>query len=299
MEGGVPRPSHRGLWLGLTLSVGVMVDAAGSGDGPGGPSWADRVWPTGRAAAATAHAPTDLLETTVTTLAEARNDKVRVQAALVLGRMRDPRGIPALTRALADRSAVVRAVAAQVLGDLRAESARPALEVATRDDNPLVRRHAAQALRQLLRTPPRHVLEVNPMGDRTRRASTALRERMRRAVVAELAPTPGHPWPESFTIDGAIRALDVKRVKLDVEVRCDVQLILSTHPGQAIVLMSSGEATVQRPRARFRSSMLLDMQNDALQHAVRAAAEELRGHLTSRASATTTPSPAGSPTDGH
>jgi hypothetical protein len=116
---------------------------------------------------------------------------------------------------------------------------------------------------------------------------------MRRAVVAELAPTAGHPWPESFTIDGAIRALDIKQGKLEVEVRCDVQLILSTHPGQAIVLMSSGEATVQRPRGRFRSGMLLDMQNDALQHAVRGAAEELRRHLTSRASA------GESPTDGH
>jgi hypothetical protein len=296
----VPRPSHGGLWLGLTLSVGLTVGAAGTGGGgPGDARWSDRLWPTGRAAAAP-HSPTESLEATVTTLAQARNEKVRVQAALVLGRIRDPRGIPALTRALSDRSAVVRAVVAQVLGDLGAESARPALEVATRDDSPLVRRHAAQALRQLARSTPRHVLEVNPMGDRTRRASPALRERMRRAVVAELAPPAGHPWPGSFTIDGAIRSLDVKQGRLEVEVRCDVQLILSTHPGQAIVLMSSGEATVQRPRARFRSGMLLDMQNDALQHAVRGAAEELRRHLTSRASAApTTPSAAESPADGH
>jgi hypothetical protein len=286
----VPRPSHRGLWLVLTLAVGVTLGAAGSGGGPGG---------SGRAAAAS-HARTDSLETAITTLAQARNEKVRVQAALVLGRMRDPRGIPALTRALADRSAVVRAVAAQVLGDLGAESARPALEVATQDDSPLVRRHAAQALRQLVRAAPRHVLAVNPMGDRTGRASPALRERMRRAVVAELAAPAGRPWPASFTVDGAIRALDVAQGKLEVEVRCGVQLILSTHPGQSIVLMSSGEATVQRPRARFRSGMLLDMQNDALQHAVRGAAEELRQHLTARASASaTTPPGAESPTDGH
>lgn len=296
----MPRPSHRGLRLRLALSVGVTLGAAGTGGGPGGAHWTDRVWPTGRAAAA-AHTPPDSLETTITTLAQAHNEKVRVQAALVLGRMRDPRGIPALTRALSDRSAVVRAVVAQVLGDLAAESARPALEVATRDDSPLVRRHAAQALRQLVRAAPRHVLAVNPMGDRTGRASPALRERMRRAVVAELTAPAGHPWPGSFTIDGAIRALEVKQGRLEVEVRCDVQLILSTHPGQAIVLMSSGEATVQRPRGRIRSGMLLDMQNDALQHAVRGAAEELRQHLASRASATTTttPSTAESPTDGH
>lgn len=289
------RPSRGGFWLSLTLLGAATIwltvhEDLELGLGLG----------LGFRDASAARPPERSLNSTAAALAEARNEKVRVQAALVLGRLRDPRAIPALTRALADRSALVRAVAAQILGefgDLGAESARPALEVASHDPSAFVRRHAIAALERLTRVPaPRPVLEVRPMGDHTRRASPALREQMRRTVIAELAPLSQHlhqgiplALPGGFTVDGAIRALEVKEGKREVEVRCDVQLILSTHPGQAMVLMSSGEATVQRPRGRFRSAMLREMQNDALEHAVRGAAEELRQHLTPRAPA---PAPA-------
>jgi hypothetical protein len=265
----------------------------------------DAPWLGTRSACATPRSPASL-EEAAATLSSARNEKVRVQAALVLGRLGDPRAVPALIRALRDRSPLVRAVAAEVLGNLGAESARTALEAATRDDSPYVRRHAAQALRQLDRGarsearphPPAApesvararspILEIHPMGDRSRRASAALRERMRRAVVAELAAVPAQPHQDRFMVDGAIRALEHTERGPDVEVRCDVQLILSTWPGHSILLMSSGEATVQRPRARFRSSMLAEMQNDAVQHAVRGAADALLHHLGARPATTPT-----------
>src|SRR5687767_7791841 len=46
------------------------------------------------------------------------DEKARIAAAVGLGRLGDVRGVPALIRALADRSAVVRGVAASALGHI-------------------------------------------------------------------------------------------------------------------------------------------------------------------------------------
>jgi hypothetical protein len=299
----VHRPSRGSFWLRLTLSVGAAVCTGLDASDPLDHLDPDAPWLGPRSACAMPRSPASLEEASAT-LSGARNEKVRVQAALVLGRLGDPRAVPALIRALRDRSPLVRAVAAEVLGHLGAESARTALEAATRDESPYVRRHAAQALRQVdrgVRSEPRThppaepeslprprspILEIHQMGDRTHRASPALRERMRRAVTAELAAVPPQPHQDRFMVDGAIRAIEITQRSLDVEVKCDVQLILSTWPGHSILLMSSGEATVQRPRARFRSGMLAEMQNDAVQHAVRGAAEALLHHLGARAATT-------------
>ena len=43
--------------------------------------------------------------------------------------------------------------------------------------------------------------------------------------------------------------------------------------------MSTGEATVERRVATFRSGMQIDMEQEALAHAVRGATDELRQHL--------------------
>jgi len=178
-------------------------------------------------------------------------------------------------------------MSAKALGDLRALSARDGLEVASADASPLVRRHANIALQRLAEESTRTSIDVNSMGDRSRHASLALRERMREYVAGELAEFREKPLPGSFSVDGSIRELETSQDKDKVEVKCDVQLILSTRPGKSIVMMTSGQAVVQTPRRLLRPRTLLEMQDDALKHAVRGASEELRQHIGNRLSTAT------------
>ena len=210
-----------------------------------------------------------------------RSEKVRVQAALVLGRAEDQRAVPFLIRALADRSPLVRGMAAKALGHLGDQQARPGLEVAARDPHPLVRRHAAAALEALVERQAASPIVVQAMGDKTHKASGELRERMRGFVTAELRGFGKH-GAGGYTVDGAIKSLSISGQSDLIEVKCAVELVLSSG-GKAVIMMSSGEAIVQRQRRHFRPVMQPLMELEALQHAVRGASDELRQHFATNA----------------
>src|SRR4051794_941283 len=126
-------------------------------------------------------------------LAHDRSFKVRADAAIVLGRLRQTRSIPALVGALRDPHPVVRASAAQALGRIGSPIARDAIAKAMNDPVPVVRHMARDALKQLggegpppPAPPPnapaiRHraathlSFEIKNMGDRSRKAGPALR----------------------------------------------------------------------------------------------------------------------------
>jgi hypothetical protein len=207
-----------------------------------------------------------------------RSEKVRTQAALVLGRTLDPRAIPFLILALGDPSPVVRAMAAQALGDSGDDSASAPLATATQDSSPLVRRHAVVALQAIRERQAATSIDVKPMGDRTRKASAELRQHMRRFVAWELKGWRKHA-PGGYAVDGVIKTLSMSERSDLVEVKCAVQLVLSTGSGKAIVMMSSGEASVQRQKRQFRPVTQRAMELDALENAVRGASDELRQHF--------------------
>jgi hypothetical protein len=215
-----------------------------------------------------------------------RSEKVRIQAALVLGRTGDPRAVPFLIKALGDRSPGVRAVAAKALGASGNDTARPALETAARDPHPLVRKHAGAALETLKRSTATGTIEVMPMGDRTNRASIRLRERMREIVADEVAEF-GKRIRGGYVIDGVIKNLTLTKRPHVVEVNCAVELVISTRAG--IVLMSGGEAAVQKDRRVLRSkavaTITANMEMQALENAVIGAYEELRKHFAAQARA--------------
>lgn len=240
----------------------------------GGPVEAAR---TGRSSA-----PRDPFGEAVSALLGDRSEKIRVQAALVLGRTGEARALDALIHALAeDRSPAVRATAARALADLdQAEvRAQTALERAASDVHPLVRRHAEAALNLLFAAPPRGgTVLVKAMGDKSRRATTALRDKMRAFVARELAGFRG-PLRGGYTVDGAIRSLTVTNRGDIVAATCSVELILSARGTSAIIMMSSGEATVEQPRYRLRQIGSGALESDALENAVRGASEELRQHF--------------------
>lgn len=97
--------------------------------------------------AATATAWADRLEDFARTLERDPDEKARIAAAVGLGRLEDPRGVPALIRAVEnDKSAVVRGVAASALGKIGDPRAIPALERALNDPSHAVRERARDAL---------------------------------------------------------------------------------------------------------------------------------------------------------
>jgi transposase len=241
-------------------------------------------------------APDPFIEAT-TELATARSYKVRAQAALVLGRRGEARATPHLIRALDDRSGAVRAVAAQALGEVGDGTAHRPLQKATGDSDPFVRRSALTALKALAdrasskeaepvtttRPPAREGhIQVKAMGDRTHKASPRLRDDMRRFVSGELRALEGHAGRE-FSVDGAIKILEVSSRGAEVAVTCGVELILSAGSSGRIIVMSTGEATVQRQHRAFRPGMQATMEQEALAHAVRGAADELREHVVANA----------------
>jgi hypothetical protein len=222
--------------------------------------------------------------------------KVRVDAAIILGRLAQPRSLPALIGALKDDHPTVRASAAYALGRYQSPLAREAVNAALRDNSPIVRHMAREALRHMGGGPdentPRHAgepairgraiqkpsFEVKPVGDPGQRAGPALRSHMRDFLVDQLRPY-GDVTPAersgTYAIDGVIKSLTMTSTAQDVEVNCAVQLVVSRQPAGGVFMMTSRDATVQRPKRQWRPEQRSGMEMQALEAAVRSASQDL------------------------
>jgi hypothetical protein len=223
-------------------------------------------------------------------LAGDSNWKVRMQAASVLGRLHDKRGVPALVRALSDSSEAVRGVAAGALGEIGDPSASAALKRSLRDPSQLVRDQAQAALDALPAPPPtvassesrpaQHSeppnhggvrVEIGAITSRTSRLPGDLSGRLRAKVEKNLRETAGVSYAPSgaqYTLDTSVTKL-TRRTSADaVEIDCEVSLILSRSQGKAIVLTTSGGATSKVPRAVYTPESDKGMIIDALEGAV-------------------------------
>lgn len=224
-------------------------------------------------------------------LMQDRSYKVRVEAALVLGRIKDRRSVPSLISALRDGHPAVRATAARALGKIGDPGARDALMRAHQDGNPFVRRMSGEAIRALAKarvetaaTPTtgasgRPAFDVKPMGDRSHKATPALRGRMRDFVTIHLRAvgdiTVSNQQEPGFVVDGAIKELSMTTGPDHVQIGCSVQLVVSKHPSGGVFLLTSGEAMVQKPTHQFKPQQKAVMEMEALEHAVRGASEDL------------------------
>jgi hypothetical protein len=202
--------------------------------------------------------------------------KVRLSAALNLGKLADPRGVPALIDALEDTDKSVRSVAASALGKLVDESvpadvaarAIAGLERAARDGGEAARAlEAVRAARaRVVTTPPRPppsggvYVEIGPMADATKKAPAGLLPKMREVVTQSLAKrAPGFVlrWPSggsptelelkrngtrAFYVEGSLTVLNVTRAP--PHVACTISLVLATYPQKSMFGFMKGGAEV-------------------------------------------------------
>lgn len=226
--------------------------------------------------------------------------KLRVDAALILGRLRQLRSVPVLVGALRDPQPAVRAAAADALGQIGSLLPRDALAAALHDPEAPVRRAARAALRRLgsadaagPREPgepgirphagAKPSFEVKAVGDPEHRAGPALRSHMRDFLVDQLRPF-GEVDPSAhqgmYAVDGVIKVLSEATTRRDVEVSCAVQLVVSRQPTGGVFMLTSGEATVQKPKQQWKPQLRPSMELEALEAAVRGASEDLVSQLT-------------------
>lgn len=180
--------------------------------------------------------------------------KVRAQAAIVLGNLKDPRGVPLLLRALQDPEASVRVVAASALGKLGDPAALAALRACMSDTELPVRTAAGKAISAIEagRDPgrsgtasggrPRFALEVSPtMGSKgdpklAQYAHAQILSQLRQLNNIALTPEPGVP---RYFIDTTISRVSASPPKGNrVTVECDVGVIIATYPTHAMKVMA-------------------------------------------------------------
>jgi hypothetical protein len=236
--------------------------------------------------------------------------RVRLQAVLVLGKLNDPRALPALTRALSDPQETVRGVAVQVLSDMNARVALSDIKRLSADKSEFVREKVTQALARLEPPPPAppspaqppaqpspaqpslaalplpkgatHI-EVGVVSAKATGAPADLPARLRELMSRELQRTPGlslnGPPTSGYIVDANITSVGKRSGDKFVEVSCEVSYIVGRLPSKGMLMMTSGAAAVQLPKATFRREFEAGAQRDALEGAMRGAHENLLAFL--------------------
>jgi hypothetical protein len=190
--------------------------------------------------------------------------KVRLQAALLLGKLGDRAAVAPLARALEDKERLVRAMAAQSLGRLGAADAAPALKaLLQRERDGFVRGQAEKALASL--GPTRgggakiYLTFGSFTGGAARVSDPAMLNALRAGLKRELSKLNGVTFTlESgeeksfarsgrvgFLIDGNVTRLDAGQVGGAVEINCDVKIMVARWPSKSIILWTNAGAAVQ------------------------------------------------------
>jgi hypothetical protein len=198
-------------------------------------------------------------------LLEDASYKVRLQAALLLGKLGDRGAVAPLIKALGDENRTVRGMAAQSLGRLGAtEAAAPLRGLLQRERDSFVRVQAEKALASLGPPAPggqgkaKIYLTFGSFGGGTRLEASLL-EALRSALRRELAKLGGVTFTlESgeeksfgksgrlgFLIDGNVTRLDDGVVGGAVEINCDVKVMVARWPSKSIILWTNAGAAVQ------------------------------------------------------
>jgi hypothetical protein len=243
------------------------------------------------AASGSAHA--DRVDDLCRSLTTDPSFRVRLQAAVVLGKLHDARAVPSLLRALGDENETVRGLSAQVLGELgspstvaalqRAHATDPSLFVRDKAGQAVTKLQAAQAARASSGPASKLHVEIGGIGVKPRNVSPELAVRLRQFIIRELEKTPGLTLEgkpiTGFLIDSSITEVSRKTTDDWVEITCEISMIVGRLPSRSMVMMTSGGATVQAPKLGMRPDKEKALQIDALEGAVEGAHQNLLSFL--------------------
>jgi hypothetical protein len=208
-------------------------------------------------------------------LLEDSSYKVRVQAALVLGKLGDRNAVPALTKALHDENNTVRAVAAQALGRLGAPEAADGLRATLKTErDAFVRTQMEKALAAIGSAAPgkakraKIYVTFGSFSGGTRSADPAALAVLRGALQRELGKLTtvtfaletgvddksfAKTGQLGFLIDGNVSRLDEGGGGGSLETNCDVKVMVARWPSRSIIMWTNAGAAVQsgsRPKDR-------------------------------------------------
>jgi hypothetical protein len=221
-------------------------------------------------------APKVKVEDLCKALLEDSNYKVRVQAAIVLGKLRDPSAVESLIKALEDPNKTVRGIAAQALGQIGdAAAAEPLRALSRRDDDPFVKGQADKALATLqpsggtvavvVAKKAKIYLSFGPFTGTSKTinadAAKIVRDVLQRElgklqlVTTNISPGDQKNFAKSgmlgFYIDGNVTRLDDATSGGGSETSCDVKVLVARWPSKSIISWTNAGASVQsgsRPR---------------------------------------------------
>jgi HEAT repeats len=196
--------------------------------------------------------------------------KVKVSAALTLGKIGGPAAVPALIKALSDANNSVRGIAAQSLGKIGDSAAvDPLKDLVRRESDSFVKSQAAAALALLSGGGGnRHAkiyLAFGPFTGGVKsagpEASKIIADALSRelgklpSVTLSLSPTDQHNFGKSgmlgFYIDGNITRLEDVVGGGSTETNCDVKVMVARWPTKSIISWTNAGASLQsgsRPR---------------------------------------------------
>jgi hypothetical protein len=214
-----------------------------------------------------APARADKVEDLARTLASDPSYKVRVQAALVLGKLGDKRAVPHLIKALKDANATVRAVSCGALGKLGDTSAVEPLKEAAKDGENMVRQSAEKALQQLQVAPPptagkvKYYINIGGVANKAKLGGPEASKYVREVLQRELSHTANvtTTWeggaPDAaalkkrkmtgYYLDGSIIRLSTTTSGNSAEISCDLKMFIATYPAKSMIMFTSGGAAVQ------------------------------------------------------
>jgi hypothetical protein len=189
--------------------------------------------------------------------------KVRVQAALLLGKLGDKTGTNALIKALDDEDKSVRAMAAQSLGKLGGASAAPALKALLgREHDSFVATQIKIALSALEDQDVKDrkiFVTIGPFSGGVKLADASLLALLQTSLRQSLQKLPkltfttdttakgrGRTPQLGFLIDGNVSRLE--EVFGIGETSCEIKLMVARWPSKSIILWTSAGAAVQAGR---------------------------------------------------
>lgn len=219
----------------------------------------------------------DKVDVLISRMLKSKDYKERLNAALNLAKIQDPRAIPAFIEALDDEDKTVRGVAASALGKQINSTTDPAVrkraldklkEVAAKDPNSFVRKQAQKSY-DIIKglesggapSGATVYVDIGKMSDSTK-SGTKILNAMRGTVektIRKGAPKwataiPGTEKVTSgvlkkngmtgFHVDGTITELEVTRSGSSAKVSCKVSMLIATYPEKSMFGFLKGGAAV-------------------------------------------------------